>query len=105
VANKPSKERKQKKFSLFLFALSQNLCIFVPEKETTMCTVTVNINEKVLHDLRPDLDNSVAIRQWVQDLIDLRIQQMELEDTETMSIEEAREMTLAAVREEYARSA
>ena len=28
---------------------------------------------------------------------------MELEDTETMSIEEAREMTLAAVREEYER--
>jgi hypothetical protein len=28
---------------------------------------------------------------------------MEIEDTETMSIEEACEMTLAAVREEYAR--
>ena len=68
-----------------------------------MCTVTVDINEKVLQDLRPELDNSMAIRQWVQDLIDLRIQQMELEDTETMSIEEACEMTLAAVREEYAR--
>ena len=68
-----------------------------------MCTVTVDINEKVLYDLCPELDNSMAIRQWVQDIIDLHIQQMELEDTETMSIEEACEMTLAAVREAYAR--
>ena len=29
--------------------------------------------------------------------------QMELDDQETMTIEEAREMTLAAVREEYAK--
>lgn len=68
-----------------------------------MCTVTVDINEKVLQDLMPELDNTSAIRLWVQQLIDLRIQQMELEDTETMSIEEACEMTLAAVREEYVR--
>lgn len=68
-----------------------------------MCTVTVDINEKVLHDLRPELNNSMAIRQWVQDIINLHLQQMEIEDTETMSIEEACEMTLAAVREEYAR--
>jgi len=31
------------------------------------------------------------------------MQQMEFEDTETMSIDEAREMTLAAVKEEYAK--
>ena len=31
------------------------------------------------------------------------IQQMVLDDDETMTIEEAREMTLAAVREEYAK--
>lgn len=36
-----------------------------------------------------------------QELIDLRIQQMEFEDTEAMSIEDARAMTLAAVGEEY----
>ena len=72
-------------------------------KLTIMCTVTVDINEKVLQGLMPELDNTAAIRLWVQQLIDFRIQQMELEDTETMSIEEACEMTLAAVREEYAR--
>ena len=68
-----------------------------------MCSITVNIDEKVLQDLRPDLDNSSAIRQWVQELIDLHIQQMELEDTETMSLEEARAILHKTVREEYAR--
>ena len=68
-----------------------------------MCSITGNIDEKVLQDLRPDLDNSAAIRQWVQELIDLHIQQMELEDTETMSLEEARAILHKTVREEYAR--
>ena len=68
-----------------------------------MYSITVNIDEKVLQDLRPDLDNSAAIRQWVQELIDLHIQQMELEDTETMSLEEARAILHKTVREEYAR--
>ena len=69
----------------------------------TLCSITVNIDETVLQDLRPDLDNSAAIRQWVQELIDLHIQQMELEDTETMSLEEARAILHKTVREEYAR--
>ena len=68
-----------------------------------MCTVTVRIDEEVLRGVNPSLSDMDAIRRWAQELIDLRIQQMEFGDTETMSIEEAREMTLAAVREEYAR--
>ena len=68
-----------------------------------MCTVTINIDEEVLRGVNPNLSDLAAIRRWAQELIDLRIQQMEFGDTETMSIEEAREMTLAAVREEYAR--
>ena len=48
--------------------------------------------------MRPQLDTTAAIRLWVQNLVDSHLQQMEFEDTETMSIEEAREMTLAAVR-------
>ena len=68
-----------------------------------MCTVTIDIDEKTLRDVNPNLSDIAAIRCWVQELVDLRIQQMEFEDTETMSIEEAREMTIAAVREEYAR--
>lgn len=67
-----------------------------------MCTVTVDIDEKTLRDVYPNLSNIAAIREWVQQLIDSRIREMLEEDTETMSIEEAREMTLKAVREEYA---
>ncbi len=67
-----------------------------------MCTVTVDIDEKTLRDVYPNLSDIAAIREWVQQLIDSRIREMLEEDTETMSIEEAREMTLKAVREEYA---
>lgn len=69
-----------------------------------MCMVSVNVDEAALRDLRPDLDTVAAIRVWAQQLIDRCIQQMEFEDTETISIEEARDMALFAVREEYARS-
>ena len=68
-----------------------------------MCTVSIKVNEAVLRGIRPELNTTAAIRQWVQQQIDLRIQQMQLDDEETISIEEAREMTLAAVREEYAK--
>jgi KaiC/GvpD/RAD55 family RecA-like ATPase len=66
-----------------------------------MCSVTVEVDQEILRGFNPALDSTVAIRRWVQQLIDMRIHEMELEDTETMSIEEAREMTLAAVREEH----
>lgn len=52
----------------------------------------------------PELDSNAAIRQWEQQLIDLRIREISAEDEATMSIEEAREMTLQAVREEYAKA-
>jgi hypothetical protein len=68
-----------------------------------MCRVTVEVDQEMLRGMNPALDSTAAIRKWAQQLIDLRIQQMEFEDAETMSIEEAREMTLAAVREEYAK--
>ena len=68
-----------------------------------MCTVTVKVDKAVLSGIRPELNTTAAIRQWAQQQIDLRIQQMVLDDDETMPIDEAREMTLAAVREEYAK--
>ena len=68
-----------------------------------MCRVTVEVDQEVLKGMNPALDSTAAIRRWAQQLIDLHIQQMEFEDTETMSIEDARAMTLAAVREEYAK--
>ena len=68
-----------------------------------MCTVTVDIDEKPLCNVNPNLSDIAAIRKWAQQLIDCRIQEMVAEDDETISVEEAREMTLKAVREEYAR--
>ncbi len=66
-----------------------------------MCTVSININEALLRTVMPELDTLPAIQDWVQQQIDLRIRQIDVEATETISIEEAREMALTAVREEY----
>ena len=98
-----------------------------------MCTVTVDIDEKTLCGVNPNLSSTAAIRNWAQMLINARIQEMVREKeayalerdmtpeelfslvaddvrniyaadaTETMSIEEARAMTHAAIREEYAK--
>ena len=68
-----------------------------------MCMVSINVDESALREMCPELDTTAAIRLWVQDLVDFRMQQMRTEDEGTMSIDEALEMTLAAVREEYAR--
>ena len=68
-----------------------------------MCMIQVNIDEAELRDLRPELNSTAAISIWIQELVNLHIQQMRLEDEETISIEDARAMTLQAIREEYAR--
>ena len=68
-----------------------------------MCTVSININEALLRTVMPELDTLPAIQDWVQQQTDLRIRQIDVEATETISIEEAREMALTAVREEYAK--
>jgi len=44
-----------------------------------MCTVSVKVNEALLRGMRPELNTTAAIRQWAQQQIDLRIQQMEME--------------------------
>lgn len=41
-----------------------------------MCTVNIKVNESLLRGMRPELNTTSAIRQWVQQEIDLRIQQM-----------------------------
>lgn len=68
-----------------------------------MCTVSVKVNEDVLRDYLPELEDTAAVCRWAQMLIDARLRELVEEDTATMSIDEAREMTLAAVREEYAK--
>ena len=67
-----------------------------------MCTVTVNVDEAMLKEINPNLSDKAAIRRWVQELIDLRIQQMELEDDETMDLEDARAMLHETIRKVYA---
>lgn len=69
-----------------------------------MCTVSVKVDEAMLRNIRPELNSTAAIRQWAQELINMRISEMVLEDTETVDLETAREILLATVREEYARS-
>lgn len=39
-----------------------------------MCTVSVKVNEDVLRDYLPELENTAAVRKWAQMLIDQRIQ-------------------------------
>ena len=51
--------------------------------ETIMCTVNIKVNEAVLRNIRPELKTTSAIRQWVQQQIDLRIQQMAAEQRQT----------------------
>ena len=70
-------------------------------KDKAMCTITVNVDEAMLKEMDPNLSDKTAIRKWVQQLIDLRIQQMELEDNETMDLEEARAMLHETIRKVY----
>ena len=56
----------------------------------------------MLKEMNPNLSDKAAIRRWVQELIDLRIQQMELEDDETMDLEDARAMLHETIRKVYA---
>ena len=46
-----------------------------------MCTVSINIDEAAIRDLRPELDTTAAIRSWVQELIDARLRQMRDQST------------------------
>ena len=75
-----------------------------------MCLISINVDEAVLRDIRPELDNTAAIRLWAQELIDLRISQMraeeegtmmEFKDSEFIDVETMRENLHQMVREVY----
>ena len=79
-----------------------------PEEPTSMVEEpTMSYNESVSHVTPiPSMStheklkmNTMSDDEYFDELID----QVRHDDKETMSIEEAREMTLAAVREEYAK--
>lgn len=73
--------------------------------------ISINVDEAVLRDMRPELDNTAGIRLWAQELIDLRIRQMraekeesmmEFKDSEFIDVESMREDLHQMVREVYA---
>ena len=53
-----------------------------------MCTVSINVNEATLREMRPDLDTTAAIRLWAQQQIELRSQQMRAEQERNASSRE-----------------
>ncbi len=66
-----------------------------------MCIVTVEVDQEVLRGFDPTLDSTTAIRKWVQQLVDLRMRQMEFENTKTIGIEETQTISDEAVRKDY----
>lgn len=54
-----------------------------------MCMVSINVDESALREMRPELDTKAAIRLWVQDLVDFRMQQMRTERGGSVSQREA----------------
>lgn len=68
-----------------------------------MCMVSINVNEAELRDMRPELDSTVAIQLWIQQLVDMHMQQMRIEEEKTMDVEELRALLHKTVRDEYAK--
>lgn len=76
-----------------------------------MCMISIKVDEVALRNIRPELNNTAAIRLWAQELIDLRIRQMRAEDeeyvmdfkdSEFVDVESMREDLHQMVREVYA---
>lgn len=69
-----------------------------------MCTVNINVNEKLLQNILPELDNMGAIKQWVQQLVNHRVQELADSQDEVIDVETARAMVHKAIQEEYAKA-
>lgn len=67
-----------------------------------MCTVSIEVNEKVLRRVDPNLDSTMAIRKWVQQLVNLRTQEMIAENKGLINVETMRENLHQMVKEVYA---
>ncbi len=68
-----------------------------------MCMVSINVNEAEPRNLRPELDSTVAIQLWIQQLVEMYMQQMRIEEEGTMDVEELRAMLHKTVSDEYAK--
>ena len=55
--------------------------------------MTVDINEKVLQDLMPELDNTAAIRLWVQQLVNYHTKMMVEDNNDAVDMKFSRDMT------------
>ena len=67
-----------------------------------MCTVSIEVNEKVLRGVDPNLDSTMAIRKWVQQLVNVRTQEMIAENRGLIDVETMRENLHQMVKEVYA---
>lgn len=57
-----------------------------------MCTVSVEVNEKVLRGVNPNLDSSAALRQWVQQLVNYHTQMMVDDNDDAVDMKFSRDM-------------
>lgn len=67
-----------------------------------MCTVSIDVNEKLLQDVLSELDNMGAIKQWVQQLVNHRVQELADSQDEVMDVETARRKLHQMIKEVYA---
>ena len=67
-----------------------------------MCTVTINIDEATMRQISPSLTSRESIGKWVQHRVDLMIEEIVSQNTDTMDVEELRLMLHETVRKEYA---
>lgn len=58
-----------------------------------MCTVSVEVNEKVLRGVNPNLDSSAALRHWVQQLVNYHTQMMVDDNNDAVDMKFSRDMT------------
>ena len=61
--------------------------------KATMCTVSVEVNEKVLRGVNPNLDSSAALRQWVQQLVNYHTQMLVDDPDDAVDMKFSRDMT------------
>ena len=58
-----------------------------------MCTISVEVNEKMLRSLNPNLDSTAAISQWVQQLVNYHTQLMVDNNGEATDMKFSHDMT------------
>ena len=59
-----------------------------------MCSVTVNIDEKIICGVNPNLSTTAAIRKWAQQLLDSHIQEMVNKENKALVFESTRDMSV-----------